>query len=112
MDLRMSVRPLPADFSLEQGIKQVEKMDTNFKDLLATFKSAGQPEDALEAYVKMTPAQRMRMAVLESMGLEEGDLEAMGPEERKAIEEQIANAIKREMEETATTKGSRIDITV
>lgn len=111
MTVRVSAHALPPSFSLDPG-KPLEKMDTNFKDLLTTFKGGGKPEDALEAYVKMTPAQRMRLSVLESMGLEEGDLEGMDPEERKAIEVQIANAIKREMEETATTKGSRIDITV
>ena len=50
------------------------------------------------AYMKKTPEQRMREAVLKEMGLTEEDLKAMSPEEREATEAKIAERIKDRME--------------
>ncbi|MGZ3274372.1 MAG: hypothetical protein ACXU82_07155 [Caulobacteraceae bacterium] len=55
-------------------------------------------------YAKKTPAQRMRDAVLKSMGLTEDDLKAMSPEKRKAVEETIRQKIK-DAAEQAAKKG-------
>jgi len=52
-------------------------------------------------YAKETPAQRMRDAILKSMGLSEDDLNAMSPEKRKAVEETIRQKIKEAAEEAA-----------
>lgn len=110
----MTISPLT---SLSAG--QLQALDatkktgsTDFKGVLTAFIEVKKPEDELETYVKMTPAQRMRLAFLDSMGLKESDLDAMPAEERKAIEDKIAAAIKREMETGAEKKGSKIDISV
>ena len=55
-------------------------------------------------YAKETPAQRMRDAILKSMGLSEDDLKAMSPEKRKAVEDAIAQKIK-DAAEQAAQKG-------
>jgi TPP-dependent pyruvate/acetoin dehydrogenase alpha subunit len=52
-------------------------------------------------YAKETPAQRMRDAILKSMGLSEDDLKNMSPEKRKAVEETIRQKIKDAAEEAA-----------
>ena len=52
-------------------------------------------------YAKETPAQRMREAILKSMHLTEDDLKNMSPDQRKAVEDQIAQKIKDAAEEAA-----------
>lgn len=46
---------------------------------------------------KMTPVERLRKELLDSMGLDEESLAAMPPEERSAIEEEIRRAIKQQL---------------
>jgi hypothetical protein len=53
------------------------------------------------AYANETPAQRMRDAILKSMGLTEDDLKRMSPEQRKAVEDTIREKIKNAAEEAA-----------
>jgi hypothetical protein len=57
--------------------------------------------DDIAAYVKMTPAQRMRADILKKMGLSEADLNAMPADQRQAIENKITAMIKVEMEQAA-----------
>ncbi|CAN7209916.1 hypothetical protein [Rhizobium sp. LjRoot258] len=45
----------------------------------------------------MTPAERIRAQILERLGISEDDLAAMPPEEREAIEKQIADELKRQL---------------
>ncbi|HTI66584.1 MAG TPA: hypothetical protein VL460_03435 [Caulobacteraceae bacterium] len=52
-------------------------------------------------YANETPAQRMRDAILKSMGLSEDDLKAMSPEQRQAVENTIRERIKDAAEEAA-----------
>jgi hypothetical protein len=52
-------------------------------------------------YAKKTPAQRMRDAILKSMGLTEDDLKRMSPDQRKAVEDAIREKIKDAAEEAA-----------
>lgn len=52
-------------------------------------------------YAKETPGQRMRDAILKSMGLSEQDLQNMSPEKRKAVEGAIAQKIKDAAERAA-----------
>jgi hypothetical protein len=59
--------------------------------------SAGQPMTAaqkLEEFLRKTPAEHMRDAILKEMGLTEEKLDAMPPEQRAAVEETIAEKIK------------------
>ena len=53
----------------------------------------------LEDYVKLTPAQRIRVDLLEKLGLTEEDLAAMTPEQRKAVEEKLRDLIQQQMQE-------------
>ncbi|HEY4029235.1 MAG TPA: hypothetical protein VGM25_02745 [Caulobacteraceae bacterium] len=62
---------------------------------------AGQAVSDFLDYAKETPAQRMRDAILKSMGLSEDDLKAMSPEKRKAVEDTIAQIIKQRAEDAA-----------
>jgi len=59
-----------------------------------TGKTAAQE---LEEYLKKSPAEHMRDAILKEMGLTEDDLAAMPPEKRKAIEDTIAAKIKEKL---------------
>lgn len=49
------------------------------------------------AYMKKTPAQRLREDILKKLGLTESDLESMPPDKRAAVEQQIAEEIKRSL---------------
>lgn len=62
----------------------------------------------LQAYVDMTPAQRLRASVLQALNVTESELASMSPEERKAIEDKIAALIKEKVAQDAEKKGLRI----
>lgn len=51
----------------------------------------------LEEFLRKTPIQLMRDAILKEMGLTEEDLKHMPPDKRAAIEEAIADRIKKKM---------------
>lgn len=59
--------------------------------------------EAFQAYMAMTPAEKMRDHILKEMGLSEEDIEAMPPEQQKAVEEMIAQRMK----ERAQMQGAR-----
>lgn len=65
------------------------------------------------SYANETPAQRMRDAILKSMGLTEDDLKKMTPDQRKAVEETIEKKIKDAAERAAEQgkKGFVTDVT-
>jgi hypothetical protein len=50
--------------------------------------------DEFLSWAKMTPGERMRAAILQSMGVSEQDLKGMASDKRKAIEDQIRDRIK------------------
>ena len=54
-------------------------------------------EEFLE-YAQMTPAERMEAALLSEMGLTKEEFEAMSPEAKKAIAEEIRERIKKQVE--------------
>ncbi|MFD1786810.1 hypothetical protein ACFSC3_04415 [Sphingomonas floccifaciens] len=61
--------------------------DTKLRNALAAFRKEA----------SMTPAERARRDVLESMDLTEEAIEAMTPEQRKATEDKIAAEVARRM---------------
>ncbi|KQV63778.1 hypothetical protein [Rhizobium sp. Root1220] len=74
----------------------------------ASTKMDGSSDDAANAdhdalvsefsdMVNMTPAEWIRAKILEKMGRSEDELKSMAPEERQAIEKQIADEIKRQV---------------
>ena len=68
-------------------------------------------EQAFNDYAKMTPAQKMRAAILGSMGLTEDQLKAMDPKERQKIEAKIQEIMKQKIEQSVEKKtGAIIDV--
>lgn len=59
-----------------------------------------------QEYMKETPEQRMRDAWLASHHLTEADLAAMPPDERQAVENQMAQDIKTRIQSAAQTKAA------
>ncbi len=59
--------------------------------------SVPSPRDELLAWAEMDPAERLRAQILQSMGISEDDLEAMPPEERAAVEDEIRKAIEEKL---------------
>jgi hypothetical protein len=66
----------------------------SFQAMLDAQKSSSSAADSIAAYVKMTPAQRMRANALKELGLTEDDLKNMSPDQAKAAEAKIADLIK------------------
>lgn len=75
--------------------------------------SLGAPnaKDKFLEYMKMTPAERMAASILEEMGISKEELEAMPPEQRKAIEDTIRERIKEKLKADGETKGALADVT-
>ncbi|SFK59916.1 hypothetical protein [Caulobacter sp. UNC279MFTsu5.1] len=76
--------------------------------------SAAPPKSAKDEfmeYAKLTPAQKMRAAMLARMGLTEEQVKAMSPEDRKKVEDQIKQQIKEQVEnDPKKAKGSLLDV--
>lgn len=62
--------------------------------LTPTKKGAQSAVDEFMSWANMSPGERMRAGILQSMGLTEDDLKGMSPEKRKAVEDAIADKIK------------------
>ena len=93
-----------------QSSKEREESQVTFKAALAAAqekpaenkkapaqKSGRTAAEELAEYLRKTPAQHMRDAILKELGLTEEDLDAMPPEKRKAVEETIAARIKEKL---------------
>jgi hypothetical protein len=77
----------------------------------AAPKKADTAVEDFMAFARMTPAQKMRAAILGSMGLTEDGLKAMEPKERAKIEEKIKQLIQQKVEQSVEKKtGVAIDI--
>jgi hypothetical protein len=61
-------------------------------------------------YAKMTPFDRMRAGILKSMNLTEDDLAKMSPDQQKAVEEKIRDAIEKQLEKQGQKTGSLVDL--
>lgn len=61
--------------------------------------------EAFKAYMEMTPAEKLRDGILEEMGLTEEEIEAMTPEQQKAVEEEIAQRLQERAEMQAQGGG-------
>jgi len=85
----------------DQNLSQTSKNTTQKKSTGNTKTSASNTgktaAQELEEYLRKSPAEHMRDAILQEMGLTEEDLAAMPPEKRKAIEDTIAAKIKEKL---------------
>ena len=71
------------------------------------------PEEEFLAYARQSPAERIRAAILEEMGISEEELETMSPEARSAIEKAIAERIKDKLLASEEPRpGSIVDVTI
>lgn len=61
--------------------------------------------DKFLEYARMTPAERFREDLLNSMGLTEEDVQKMSGEDRKAIEDEITRRIKEKIEQDSQQKA-------
>jgi hypothetical protein len=62
-------------------------------------------------YARMTPAQRLRQQILDSLGLTEKDVQAMDSKARKAVEEKINEMIKAKIEgDPHARPGALVDV--
>lgn len=55
-------------------------------------------KDEFLKYQAMTPAQKMRAAMLAKLGVTEEQLKAMGPEDRAKIEQKLKDMIKQQVQ--------------
>ena len=62
-------------------------------------------EDKFREYAKMSPADKMRAAILSSMGLTEDQVKNMSPDQRKAVEQKISDQIKQAAQKQAEKAG-------
>jgi hypothetical protein len=68
-------------------------------------------KDEFMDYAQMTPAQKMRAAMLGKLGVTEEELKAMSPEERQKIEDEIKKQIKEQVQNDPNMKkGSLLDV--
>lgn len=74
--------------------------------------SGGSALDYLTKYLNETPAQRMIDAWLKRHHLTEKQLESMPPDQQKAIRKQMADDIKKEIQQKSGVPGSNANITV
>jgi TPP-dependent pyruvate/acetoin dehydrogenase alpha subunit len=58
----------------------------------------------------MDPMERLRANILKSMGLTEDDLKNMSPEQKKAVEDKIAQLIKEQLEKNQGKTGQVVDV--
>ena len=64
-------------------------------------------------FVKKTPAEHIRDAMLQKMGLTQEEFDRMDPEAKRAVSEQINEEIKKQVEAGGTKRTGMItDITV
>lgn len=83
-----------------QNLSQTGKntaQEKSTEDTQTTASYAKTAAQELEEYLKKSPAEHMRDAILKEMGLTEDDLAAMPPEQRQAIEDTIAAKIKEKL---------------
>ena len=77
----------------------IVKSTENKEDVSLAATHAKTPGEELAEYLRKTPAQHMRDAILKEMGLSEEALAALPPEQHAAIEKTITDKIKERLQE-------------
>lgn len=87
-----------ADFraTLETAKQNIAQPGEDTTQAKTTKKSESQmtPQEFLEDYLRKSPEQRMRDAILREMGLTEEELAALPPGKRAEVEQEITEKIK------------------
>jgi hypothetical protein len=86
------------------------KPATSSSDPLAAGPAKSAKDEFMD-YAKLTPAQKMRAAMLAKMGVTEEQMKAMSPEERQKIEDELKKQIKEQVQnDPDMKKGSLLDV--
>lgn len=64
-------------------------------------------KDEFLKYAAMTPAEKMRAAMLAKLGVTEEELKAMSPEDRKKVEDKLKDMIKQQVENDPDQKNQK-----
>ena len=100
--------------NLVQSSEEKSQSKSSTSNAQASVAAPKTAAEELDEFLRMTPAERMRAAILREMGLTEEDLDAMPPEKRAAAEETIARKIKeillREKPEVQEVKRSPVEL--
>ncbi len=99
----LPTNPIPG---LLQTRATLGKPDVDASDSLSASAPASNAREEFEKFASMSPAERMRAAILQQMGVSEDQLAAMSPDERKAMEDKIAAKVKETVEESARKTGA------
>lgn len=62
--------------------------------------------EAFKAYMAMTPAEKLRDSILKDIGMTEEEIQALPPEQQKAVEEEIAQRMQERAELQANAERS------
>lgn len=81
--------------------------DPRFAAQLAAQQTRDAARAAFREEIEKTPMERLREEIMEALGIDEEDLNAMAPEERRAVEEQIARLIAERLTQTAQASSGQ-----
>lgn len=90
---------------------KMEKIAAHNAVVLAMVGEVPDAKQEFQDFMDLTPEERMRQQILQSMGLTEEDLEAMTPEERAAVEQKIGAIIaenaRQNLEQASATENGK-----
>lgn len=85
------------------------KLQTSNRTEPAVAKAVTTPqtaEDKFMAYAKMSPADKLRAGILSGLGITEDQVKNMSPDQRKDVEQKIADQIKQAAQKQAQKSGN------
>ncbi|MCI5049724.1 MAG: hypothetical protein MRY32_05265 [Rickettsiales bacterium] len=97
--VQTSFSALLAEQDVPAQDKRAAIIEANNKTVLAGKEIIEDPKEVFMDFMNKTPAERMRAIILKEMGLTEESLAAKSAEDRKKIEDKIAQTIKERIEE-------------
>ncbi|NYE63925.1 hypothetical protein FHW58_005159 [Duganella sp. 1224] len=62
----------------------------------------------LDAYMKMTPEERVAKAMRQQLGISDDQYNAMTPEQKKAVDEKIAEMIKQKLQQQIAEQTGKV----
>lgn len=92
--------PAPLSSNLANVLWSIQGEPAGHIDEAPLQNGGPSPEEELSKWAHMSLGEKIRAQYLEARGLTESDLAAMSPDERKAMEDEIKNAIMAALENT------------
>ncbi|MES2030361.1 MAG: hypothetical protein V4477_14370 [Pseudomonadota bacterium] len=90
-------------FTLPSRLQPSDKAEGGLGKAQAPAQS---PEEKFLDYAKKTPAEKMRDALLSSIGVTEEELKNMSPDQRREVEQKIADKIKEAVNKKTENGGN------